>query len=87
VQISASLALYSCMLHDSRMVWVKQQCGSAAVPTFAPFGDVRQTAIRCRTTSQKSKDLNAMIVLGALVSMGHGGAVLIHPSGHVRWLS
>ena len=77
-------ALYSCMLCDW-MVWVKQQCGLAAVPRFAPLGDVRQTAIQCRATSQKSKDLIGMIVLGALASMGHG-AVLIHPSGHVRWL-
>jgi len=60
--------------------------GQAAVPRFAPFGDVRQTAIQYCTTSQKSKDLNGMIVLGALASMGHGGAVLIHPSGHVQWL-
>ena len=67
-------------------MWVKQQCGPAAVLRFAPFRDVRQTAIQCRTTSQKSKDLNGMIVLGALTSMGHGGAVLMHPSGHVRWL-
>jgi len=86
VQILVALALYSCMLRDRRIVWVKPQCGSAAVPIFAPFGNVRQTAIQCRKTSQKNKDLNGVIVVGALESVGHGGAVLIHPSGYVRWL-
>jgi hypothetical protein len=31
------------------------------------------------TTSQKSEDLNGVIVLGAVASVGHGGAVHIHP--------
>ena len=85
VQILVALALYSCMLCDRRIVWVKPQCGSAAVPIFAPFGNVQQTAIQC-CTSQKNKDLNGVIFLGDLTSVGHGGAVLIHPSGYVQWL-
>ena len=63
----------------SKLCTAVQLAAVWSVSTSAPFRDVWHTVIQCCTTSQKSEDLNGVIVLGALASVGHGGAVHIHP--------
>jgi hypothetical protein len=66
-------------LWHSKLCTAIQLAAVWSLSTSAPFHHVWQTAIQCCTTSQKSEDLTCVIVLGALASVGHGGAVHIHP--------